>query len=156
MTESFMLNAMRAQGRADALDLAARALDMDGTAIIAEEVKIPAWNGKTDYSKSLKGAPVQDGGQVWQLIQPHNAAHYAGRPADLRALWSLCHTKDPKAAKPWVASYGTSGLYMTDECCIYPHAGSGKLHVWRCTVDNNEYPPQTQGVESRWVDMGLA
>ena len=144
------------QGKADALNLAARAADMDGTAIIAEEAKIPEWNAKADYSKCVPGSPVLDEGQVWTLIQPHNAAHYAGRPADLRALWGLCHTKDPAKAKPWVASCGTSGLYMTDECCTYPHAGSGKLHVWRCNVDNNEYPPQTQGVENRWVDMGLA
>lgn len=156
MTEAFIIDTMRAQGRADALNLAARALDMDGTAVIAEQGKIPAWSAQTDYSKCAVGAPVLDEGQVWQLITPHNAAHYAGRPADLRALWSLCHTKDPKAAKPWVAPYGTSGLYLTGECCTYPHAGSGKLHVWRNTHDNNEYPPQTQNVESRWVDMGLA
>ena len=53
---------------------------------------------------------------MWTLIQPHNAANYQGRPADLRALWGLCHTKDPAKAKPWVDAYGTSGMYMTGEC----------------------------------------
>lgn len=144
------------QGRADALDLAARAPDMDGTAIIAEETKIPAWSADADYSGQKAGIPVRDEGQVWTLLQPHNAAHYTGRPSELRALWGLAHTTDSTKAKPWVAPYGTSGLYMIDECCTYAHAGSGKLHVWRCTYDNNEYPPQTVGAESRWVDMGLA
>ena len=40
----------KVQGKADALDLAKRAPDMDGTAIIAEEEKVPAWSEKTDYS----------------------------------------------------------------------------------------------------------
>ena len=146
----------KAQGRADALDLAARAPSMDGTAIIAEEGHIPAWSPDADYSGQKAGIPVRDEGQVWTLLQPHNAAHYAGRPSELRALWGLAHTTDPGKARPWVAAYGTSGLYKVDECCTYPHTGSGKLHVWRNTYDNNEYPPQTQNVESRWVDMGLA
>ena len=145
------------QGRADALELAARAADMDGTAIIAEEGKVPEWSEKAVYTADHVGFPVRDMEQVYKLIMPHTPAHNPGsRPADLPAIYSLLHTKDPAKAKPWAASHGISGLYMTDECCTYPHAGSGKLHVWRCTVDNNEYPPQTQGVESRWVDMGLA
>lgn len=106
----------RQRGRAAALDLAARAPDLDGTAIIAEEDHTPAFDPAFDYSGLTPGAPVRDEGQVWQLIQPHNAAHYTGRPATLRALWSLCHTKDPSRAKPWVDPYGTSGMYMTGEC----------------------------------------
>lgn len=104
------------RGRAAALELAGRAPGMDGTAIIAEEDHIPAFDPTKDYSHLAAGAPVADEGQVWQLIQPHNAAHYEGRPATLRALWSLCHTKDPAAAKGWVDPYGTSGMYMTGEC----------------------------------------
>ena len=143
----------KVQGRADALDLAARAPEMDGTAIIAEEQKIPAWSAAADYSGQKPGIPVQDEGQVWLLLQPHNAAHYSGRPSGLRALWGLAHTKDPAKAKPWVASYGTSGLYMMDECCTYPHT-DGTTHVWRNLYDNNEYPPMTLNVEDRWEDLG--
>ena len=143
----------KVQGKADALDLAARAPGMDGTAIIAEEQKAPAWNASTDYSGQKPGIPVRDEGQVWLLLQPHNAAHFAGRPSGLRALWGLAHTKDPAKVKPWVASYGTSGLYMMDECCAYPHT-DGTTHVWRNLYDNNEYPPLTLNVESRWEDLG--
>ena len=108
----------RQRGREAALDLAARAPELDGTAIIAEEDHIPAFDPAFDYSVLTAGSPVRDEGQVWQLIQPHNAAHYTGRPATLRALWSLCHTKDPARAKPWVDAYGTSGMYMTGECYL--------------------------------------
>ena len=113
-----VLERERQRGRAAALDLAARAPELDGTAIIAEEDNIPPFDPSFDYSGLLAGAPVRDEGQVWQLIQPHNAAHYTGRPATLRALWSLCHTKDPARAKPWVDPYGTSGMYMAGECYL--------------------------------------
>lgn len=140
------------EGMRDALDLANRAPRMDGTAIIAEEDHIPAWNPKADYSKQPAGIPVRDEDQVWILLIPHNAANYIGRPAENRALWGLAHTKDPAKAKPWVASYGTSGLYMIDECCVWPVDGVD--HVFRNKQDNNAYPPMTQNVEHYWDDLG--
>ena len=144
---------MYEEGRRDALDLASRAKGMDGTAIIAEEDHIPMWSNKTDYSGKDPNTPVKDEGQVWLLLSPHNAAHYTGRPSTLRSLWGLAHTKDPAKAKPWVASYGTSGLYLLDECCTYPHT-DGTTHIWRNKHNNNEFPPLTLNVEDRWDDLG--
>lgn len=155
MTTQNALDIMYAEGRRQALDLQARAPEMTGTELIAAENIVPAFDPSKDYSGWSVGSPVADEGQVWTLIIPHNAAEYPGtRPTTNRACWGLAHTKDKAKAKPWVASYGISGLYMTDEVCTFPHAGSGKIHVWRCTVDNNEYPPQTQGAENRWVEIG--
>ena len=48
--KSIELESMRAQGRIDALNLRSRAVDMEGTEIIAEEEKIPQFNPKKDYS----------------------------------------------------------------------------------------------------------
>lgn len=115
-SQKMILDVMRDQGRRDALDLRGRAKDMNGTAIIAEEVKAPPFDPTKDYTGWPAGAPVTDEGQVWTLIQPHNAANYGGRPSTLRALWGLCHTKDPERAKPWVDAFGTSGMYMTGDC----------------------------------------
>ena len=145
---------MYEEGRRNALDLAARAPAMDGTAIIAEEEKIPAWSEDAVYTADHVGFPVQDDGQVYTILMPHTPAHNPGsRPANLRAIYSLLHTKDPAKAKPWMASYGTSGLYMIDECCTYP-AADGSIHVFRNKYDNNEYPPLTLTVEDRWEDLG--
>ncbi len=155
MTSAEARAIMYEEGRRQALELQARAPEMTGAEIIAEEGNVPAFDPAKDFTAWPVGAPVSDEGQVWTLIQPHNAAHYPGRPSTLRALWGLTHTTDKAKAKPWVEPYGISGLYMVGEVCTYPHAGSGKLHVWRNIYDNNEYPPQTQGAESRWVDMGL-
>ena len=144
---------MYEEGRRQALDLAARAPELDGTGIIAEEDRVPAWSPKADYTGQKPGIPVADEGQIWLLLIPHRAADYAGRPATLRALWGLAHTKDPAKAKPWVASYGVSGLYMVDECCTYP-AADGTIHVFRNKHDKNEFPPLTLNVEDRWEDLG--
>ena len=131
---------MRAQGKTDALSLRSRSAGMDGTAIIAEEEKIPAFNPEKDYSSWPAGAPVADEGQVWTLIQPYNAANYDGRPSTLRALWGLAHTKDPAKAKPYVAPFGTSGLYAKDECCTDPDA-EDPAAVYRSKCDGNAYSP---------------
>ena len=78
---------------------------------------------------------MADEGQVWLLLQPHNAADYTGRPASLRALWGLAHTTDPARAKPFVEPYGTSGVYMTGECCT-DNGG-----IYRSKINNNIWAP---------------
>lgn len=132
--KDLILGVMREQGRADALSLRGRASDMTGTELIAEGAKAPAFDPNKDYSAWPVGAPVADEGQVWTLLQPHNAVYYEGRPATLRALWGLCHTMDPAMAKPWVDPYGTSGMYMVGECY---RAENGT--VYRCLTDNTVY-----------------
>lgn len=154
MNEAFILDSMRAQGRADALSLASRASNMDGTAIIAEEGKIPAWREDAVYTAEHVGFPVRDDCQVYTILMPHTPAHNPGsRPANLRAIYSLLHTTDPKKAKLWMPSYGISGLYMLNECCVYPD-NNGVNHVHRNLHDGNEFPPYTLNVESRWEDLG--
>lgn len=134
--KDMILAMFRENGKKDALDLRVRAANMDGTAIIAEEQKIPAWDAAKDYSGFPVGAPVAFNGNVFGLIQPHNAAHYPdANPENTPAIWSVKHTKDAAKAKPWLVSHGTSGMYMTDECCT----AVGK--VWRSNHDNNPYSP---------------
>ena len=146
MTKEQSLQMFREMGKADAIDLRGRAKDMDGTGIIAEEEKIPAFDPQHDYSAWPVGSPVADEEQVWVLIQPYNAAWYAGRPSGLRALWGLCHTNDPKKAKPWVEPYGTSGMYMMDECY---RDEDGK--VWKCLTNNVVYDAKT--MPSWWEEV---
>lgn len=130
MTEVF-----RSLGRADALKLREEAHSLTGTQIIDREHSVPLFDPQKDYSTWPAGSPVADEGQVWTLLQPHNAAHYAGRPPTLRALWGLAHTTNPAKAKAWVDPYGTSGMYMTGEC--YKDKDGA---VWRCKQDNTVYP----------------
>ena len=147
--KEIVLMAMHNQGKIAAIDLRSRAINMDGTQIIAEEIKTPLFDPNKDYSAWPVGSPVRelvDGEyQVFTLLQPHNAAYYPGStPAKERALWSLCHTKDPEKAKPYVAPLGISGLYKLDEVCTKDG------FVWISKIDNNSYVPNTLGTETLW------
>jgi len=134
------------RGKADALDLRTRSVTMDGTGIIAEERKAPEFDPEKDYTNWPVGAPVREGEQVFKLLQPHSAANYPGStPSNTPALWSICHTTDPAKAKLYVAPLGTSGLYMTDECCTE----NGR--VYRSKVDNGAYSPSEY--PDNWDDL---
>lgn len=140
-----VLNRERSRGRAAALALASRASEMDGTQLIEAEADIPVWNERAVYTSDHIGYPVQDGGQVFTILQPHTPAHTPGvRPADLPAIYSIQHTKDVKKAKPYLAPNGTSGLYFVGEYCTR----DGK--TYRSTVDNNSWAPGETGTESLW------
>lgn len=142
-----VLSREQARGRADALDLAARASAMDGTDIIAEEDHIPPWREDAVYTADMVGWPVADGGQVYIILQPHTPANNPGsRPADLPAIYSRKNTQDPKRAKPWLAPNGISGRYLIGDCAV--DAG----HVWRSKINDiatkpSEYP-------EGWEDLG--
>lgn len=128
---STMEDIFRNLGRVDALDLRDEASGLTGTQIIDREVAIPVFDSTADYTSYPVGSPVADGGQVWLLITPHNAANYQGRPATLRALWGLAHTTNPERAKAWVDPYGTSGIYKKGE--VYKDESGA---VWRAKNDN--------------------
>ena len=123
------------RGFNDARDLRSRAPELDGTQVIAEEIKIPRFDSTKDYSSWIVGSPVKYNSQIYKLLQPYNAANYEGTPSTLPALWSICHTTDPYKAKPFMAPNGTSGMYMIGECCTE----NGK--TYKSLVDNNVYAP---------------
>ena len=138
MNKTEILTKMQEKGKYDALELrtSANAGTVTETEIIDREISIPAFDSKKDYSSWPINSPVSDEGQVWLLLQPHNAANYEGRPSNLRALWGLAHTKNPDKAKPFVTPLGTSGMYMKDECILWT---DGLVYV--SNVDNNIYTP---------------
>lgn len=140
-SEELVLSAMRGLGRSDALNLRQRANDMTGTEIISEEQKAPAWESDKDYTTWPAGAPVVYDGQLYKLLQPHNASHYPdATPANTPALWGICHTTDPAKAKPFVMPLGTSGLYYKDECCTdLEHEDPNA--VWCCKVESTDHRP---------------
>lgn len=147
-SRELILDVMRRQGAADASALRAQAEELDGTEIISREGCVPNFVPGKDYSGWPVGAPVADGGQVWQLIQPYDSAAHPGRPGELRALWGLCHTKDPERAKPWVEPLGTSGMYMVGECY---RVADGT--VYRCLQDNMVY--DAEALPSAWEVVPL-
>lgn len=143
-----IMEIMNKIGKDEAKSLREKASSMTPTAIIDMERAISDWDSKKDYTNCPVGTPVFDEGQVWSLIQPHNASFYGGRPSSLRALWSLLHTKNPIKAKSWVAPFGTSGMYMKDECYLGTNG-----HVYQSLENNNVY--DYEAYPSYWKDLGL-
>ena len=139
--KEIILSVMREQGKTDALSLRARANDMTGTEIIAEETKIPIYDNNKDYSNYPVGAPVIHDDQAYALLQPYNAAHYPDtNPATLPALWRVLHTTDPNKAKPWAKPTSTSDMYLKGECMLYT---DGLVHrALRDTVYSPEENPK--------------
>ena len=145
-SKEYVLDKMREVGLNSATLFQEKAPELDGTAIIDREADIPDFNPDLhQYLNWQKGQVVKDNGQVWQLLQPYDSKTYKDHPENLRAQWSLCHTKDPAKAKPYVAPMGQSGMYMKDECCTE----NGK--VYRSKVDNNVWTPS--GYPAGWEEV---
>lgn len=134
-SKTFVLEKMKAIGLQAATALQEQALDLTGTQIIDREADIPEFDPAVQYLNWTAKAVVRDNDQVWQLLQPYDSTVYTDRPENLRAQWSLCHTKNPKKAKPYVEPQGTSGMYMKDECCVQND------DIYVSTIDNNVWPP---------------
>lgn len=120
--KEFVIETLRRIGRekAQAVRTGAAAGTLTSTEVIDAEMFVPAWLPTTDYTKAAAGTPVQYEGQVYSLLQPHNASYYPGtNPKTLPALWRVTHTKDPVKAKPWVAPTGTSDMYLVGECMVW-------------------------------------
>lgn len=139
MNKADSLTKMKEKGAYDAMVLQneAAAGTVTHTQIIDREMSVPTFDPTKDYSNWPVNSPVSDAGQVWLLLQPYNAANYVGRPADLRSLWGLAHTKNPAAAKLWVDPLGTSGMYMKDECVLW---NDGR--VYKAVNDNTVHTPE--------------
>lgn len=131
----FVLEKMKEIGLQTTTVLQERAPDLTGTQIIDRETDIPDFDPAVQYLNWKTGSVVRDDDQVWKLLQPYDSTIYTDKPVNLRAQWGLCHTKNPKKAKPYVEPQGTSGMYMKDECC------SKNDIVYISLIDNNVWPP---------------
>ena len=142
-TKDFVITTMRDAGRADALTLRADAVEgrVTDTEIIDRETAVPDWDNKRDYTNAAVGTPVAHEGQVYGLLQPHNASHYPDtNPSMLASLWRVKHTTNPDKAKPWVKPTSTSDMYLVGECMIWT---DGK--TYRAVRDTNFSPAEYAG-----------
>ena len=143
--KEYVLTTMRRYGRLAAEDLQARAPEMTGTEIIAEEEFIPDFDSMRQYRDYPVGYLCRSAaGNVVKLVQPYDSSVYTQQPEELAAQWGFYWSTDPKKAKPCIAI--STSPYMTDDCCT--HNG----HVWRSGQDNNVWEPGTVNV--KWTDLG--
>ncbi len=121
-SRQIVITALMTLGLNDALKLRERAVsgEITDNEVLYCEHAVPAWRADKDYTNAAVGTPVAHEGQVYGLIQPHNAANYPDTtPATLPALWRVKHATDPEVAKPFVKPTSTSDMYLTGECMIW-------------------------------------
>lgn len=147
MNQQLYIDAMHAKGVADATDLQQRSAEMDGTALYAEEEKIPEFIVAVATMNMLE-RPVgfvckSSAGRVVKLLQVYDSTTYTGEPEELPAQWGFKWSTDPLKALPFIAL--STSPYGKGECCTE----GGK--TWRSKIDNNVHAPSAypQG----WQDV---
>lgn len=147
MNQQLYIDAMHAKGVADAKDLQERSASMDGTALYAEEEKIPDFKSACAKMSMLE-RPVgfvckSSAGRVVKLLQVYDSTVYTQEPEELPAQWGFKWSTDPSKALPFIAL--STSPYMVGDCCTE----GGK--VWRSLIDNNVHAPSAypQG----WQDV---
>lgn len=146
MSNDIYFDAMREKGRSDAADLQSRSSSMDGTALYAEEDKIPDFTAACETMNMLQ-RPVgficrSTAGRVVKLLQVYDSSIYTQEPEELPAQWGFAWSTDPAKALPFVAL--STSPYMTGDCCTEGDT------TYRSVIDNNVWSPSSypQGWES--------
>ena len=134
MSNTIYTDAMRAKGLADAADLQERSGSMDGTALYAEEEKIPDFQAAKAVKNMLE-RPVgfvcrSTAGRVVKLLQVYDSDIYTQEPEELPAQWGFKWSTDPAKALPFIAL--STSPYGKGECCTE----SDK--IYRSAIDNNK------------------
>lgn len=128
---------MYAQGRANALALQDKAVDMTGTELYAQEVDIPAFKSACANSNMLNRKAgfvcLSSAGRVVKLLQPYDSTVYNQEPEELPAQWGFKWSTDSAKALPFVAI--STSPYGKGDCCTE----NGK--TWRSTIANNVWSP---------------
>lgn len=149
MDNTDLTKGMYDYGRSEALKLREEAIagTADGTAILAKEDFVPEWR-EGEYN--IVGAVVRESGQVYRVLQAHDSTgNPAWKPSATPALFEVYHTKDAAKAKPYVAPYGTSGLYDKDEVCLWTDGA-----VYKSLVNDNAYSPTDYAANWEKVELG--
>ena len=143
MSNQIYFDAMKAKGLADAADWQERSSSLDGTALYAEEDKIPDFAEAVKVRNMLeRKAGQKDGfvcrstaGRVVRLLQVYDSEIYLQEPEELPAQWGFVWSTDPDKALPFL-SLSTSP-YAKGDCCT----AGGK--TWRSKIDTNTWSPET-------------
>jgi len=137
-----VLRRERERGLMDAADLQSRAGSMTGTALYAEEDKIPSFKAAVAKMNMLERKAgfvcKSSAGRVVKLNQPYDSTIYTGEPEELPAQFGFVWSDDPAKALPFVAI--STSPYMKGNCC------TENEKVYRSKQDNNVHAP------SAWPD----
>lgn len=143
MSNQIYFDAMKAKGLVNAADLQERSSSLDGTALYAEEDKIPDFAEAVKVRNMLeRKAGQKDGfvcrstaGRVVRLLQVYDSEIYLQEPEELPAQWGFVWSTDPDKALPFLSL--SASPYAKGDCCT----AGGK--TWRSKIDTNTWSPGT-------------
>lgn len=147
--KDIVITAHKNMGRADGLALREKAVshEITDTEIINNEQAVPEYDSKKDYTNTPIESPFRHGGQVYALIQPHNASHYTNIEPGTeggKTFWRIKHTTNPAKAKPWVQPDATN-MYKAGECMIWTNG------IVKRAVRDTVYSPEEYAAD--WEDV---
>ena len=146
--KDFVLQTMQQAGLSQAQAIQAKAPDMTGTELYAQEDYIPDFQAAKAAKNMLERSPGffcrSTAGRVVRLLQVYDSTVYTQEPEDLPAQWGFVWSTDPAKALPFIEL--ATSPYNTGECCTY------EGHVWRSGQDGNVWAPGTANV--KWEDLG--
>lgn len=139
MSNDLYFDAMWEKGRADAAELQSRSDSMDGTALYAEEYKIPDFTAACKKMNMLQRSVGfvcrSTAGRVVKLLQVYDSSIYTQEPEELPAQWGFAWSTDPSKALPFIEI--ATSPYMTGDCCTEGDK------IYRSTIDNNVWSPSS-------------
>lgn len=145
-SKDFVINSMKAQGRALALNLQERSSNLTGTELNAESDYIPEFTSAKAVCNMLN-RPIgfvckSTAGRVVKLLQLYDSDIFTQEPEELPAQWGFAWSTDPAKALPFVAL--STSPYNKGDCC------TENGMVYRSLIDNNVWSPSaySQGWEN--------
>lgn len=148
MTQDELNTVLKAQGKADAEALQAKAPKLSGTELNGEAAKIPLFTESCKVKNMLE-RPIgfvclSSARRVVKLLQVYDSNIYTQEPEMLPAQWGFVWSNDPAHARPFVAM--STSPYMKGNVCTWG------LEIYRSKIDNNVWSPE--GYPQGWELMG--
>ena len=145
--QEYVLETMKRSGRLAAQAVQAKAAEMTGTELNAEDAYIPRFRAACAKMNMLERSVgfvcKSTAGRVVRLLQPYDSTIYTQEPEELPAQFGFVWSTDPAKALPFIAL--STSPYNTGDCCTH----EGK--VWRSGQDGNVWAPGTPGV--KWEEV---
>ena len=145
--KDYVLETMKRSGKLAAQAVQAKASEMTGTELNAEDAYIPRFRAacaRMNMLERLAGfVCLSPAGRVVRLVQPYDSDVFTQEPEELPAQFGFVWSKDPAKALPFVAI--STSPYNTGDCCT----NEGK--TWRSGQDGNVWAPGTPNV--KWEEV---
>ena len=152
IAEKDLFDMVREKGRLDALALQEKSSQMTNHELTEVDYQIPTFSMAVKTMNMMdRKAGMKDGfvcksssGRVVRLLQNYDSNVFTKEPEELPAQWGFVHSKNPKKARPFIAS--ATSPYEEGDCCFENGL------VYRSKINNNVWAPSAY--MQAWNEVG--